>query len=99
MRKTAATKVFTEPKKMDNQGLIESCMKQSKKRGNYKNYVVISGTFLLDYLGDWQLNKKVDDKIILVHKRFLWKIVDRDFANLFWCKKTNRRKNTRRGLK
>lgn len=71
-----------------NGRIIADMLHNEKIRGNAKNYVVVSGSSLLDFGGTYDM--RIDDaelkvpSVALVHKRNLRKIIGDEQAARFW---------------
>lgn len=71
-----------------NGRIIADMLHSEKMRGNAKDYVVVSGSSLLDFDGTYEM--RLDDaklkvpSVALVHKRNLRKIIGDEQAARFW---------------
>lgn len=71
----------------ENTHMMKKMLQARKIKGNYKNYVIISGTRLLDYHDSYVMSgKDIVFGMELIHKRDLHKHVGDDLAKLFWNK-------------
>ena len=91
-----------------NAKIIIDFMLENKIKGKSKDYVIIAGNRLIDWCGSYDIIKINEDgsvqpavlnNIILVHKRKLCNIIDKDMASKFWkCgRRTNYGVESRRG--
>ncbi len=75
-----------------NGRLIYELMKENKVKGKYKDYVIITGTKIIDWLNVYEMaiNIKEDihsygmDGIALIHKSRLKNIIGEEAAKKFW---------------
>lgn len=87
----------TKPRAPTQNGkLIQDLMAKRGVKGNYKDYVVIAGTRLIDWIESWDIfNSQGEpmgfDGVVLYHKSRLPDILDEKFTARFWNKKLGRR--------
>lgn len=79
-----------------NGKLIQDLMDKKRVKGNYKDYVVIASTRLIDWIEAWDIfNSQGEpmgfDGVVLHHKSKLAGMLDEKFATRFWNKKLGRR--------
>lgn len=86
----------TESKKMlfptTNAEQIYNLMKARKIKGKYKDYVIIFGSRLIDWLGSYEIRVRDGDEVkkygvdgmALIHKSKLKSVIGEDEAEKFW---------------
>lgn len=88
-------------KPQPNIEIIKALMKSRKQRGNPKNFVVVSGSTILDYAGTYNLMYKDKDGesqeaktegVGLYHKRDLCRLFGEEIGSKFWNRKTSTRR-------
>lgn len=84
------------PPATPNGKLIQDLMVARGVKGDYRDFVVITGARLVDWLDSWDIfNGKGDpvgfEGVLLIHKSKLETIVDEKFAAKFWDKMLRRR--------
>ena len=71
-----------------NGRIIADLMHSEKMRGNAKDYVILSGSTLLDFNGTFDMRQDEGalsvPKVCLVHKRKLHNIIGEEQAARFW---------------
>jgi hypothetical protein len=80
------------PMPTDNARKIYNIMKSKNVKGKYKDYVLIIGSRLIDWLDSYEIAIEVEegtksfgvDGIALVHKRKLKNLLGEDAASKFW---------------
>jgi hypothetical protein len=85
-----------------NEKVIRDLMKIKKYRGNPKDYVVLAGDNVMDVDGSVPVKRKTEqgrDKVLLLHKKDLHKIIDDAQAARFWNRKLRVRVPRRRATK
>jgi len=74
-----------------NEQVIRELMKLKKRRGNPKDYVVLTGASMLDaYETRVVRNRRKnsgEEKVLLIHKRHLHFFIDEQQAAEFWNRK------------
>ena len=84
-----------------NAELIAMFMRSNKTRGNYKDYVLFTGTRLVDWEGSIDCVDENDKPVVtegtaLVHKRNLKKFLTEEVAALFWSPAFGRQRRLRK---
>lgn len=97
----AKAKAKPEPKpkntpKTPNGKLIANVMEMRDIKGSYKDFVILSGSKLVDAHGSWDIFSPDGaplgvEGVALVHKSNLSKLVGEKFASRFWNSKINTR--------
>lgn len=94
--KKAATKKQQKPlppAPTANAKIIRDLMAANKVKGKYKDYVIIAGNRLIDWVASYDIIKTEDDGSVrsagvdgmaLIHKRNLVNIIGADMASKFW---------------
>lgn len=74
-----------------NKELIRKLMKHKGRRGNFKDYVVLSGELMHDYQDKYVVQRvdgrADDDTKLLLHKRWLYQFIRKEQAEAFWNRK------------
>ena len=84
------------PTSTPNGKLIQDLMVAREVKGDYRDFVMIVGARLVDWLGSWDIFNGQGEPVgfegvLLVHKSKLDTVVDEKFAVKFWDKKLKRR--------
>jgi len=85
------------PMPTHNAKIIQDLMDQNKVKGDFRNWVIIAGRRLVDWLGSHAIiGDDVDDSKLegmkLVHKSLLHHFVGAEWAGKFWDRKHKRRR-------
>jgi hypothetical protein len=73
-----------------NGRMIYELMKERKVKGRYKDYVIINGVKLMDWLGTYEVKiigenaAFFTNNVILVHKSKLSRFIGKEGARKFW---------------
>jgi len=62
-------------------------MKATKRKGNPKDWIIISGMRLMDVWGAYDIRifkSKPTDEVLMIHKKNLYKLIGSDQAKEFW---------------
>jgi len=91
-----ATVEHRRPPATPNGKLIQDLMVARGTKGDYRDFVMITGARLVDWLGSWDIFNSAGepmgfDGVLLIHKSKLGDIVDEKFADKFWDLKLKRR--------
>lgn len=91
-----ATVEHRRPPATPNGKLIQDLMVAREVKGDYRDFVMITGARLVDWMGSWDIFNSAGDPmgfegVLLVHKSKLGDIVDERFADKFWDRKLKRR--------
>lgn len=85
--------------KRPNEEIVRALMKVQGKRGRMKDFAILVGPSLMDYLGSYPVTRiDADDageQMILVHKRHLSRYIPAQQAEEFWYSRLRIRKPRR----
>lgn len=84
------------PPATPNGKLIQDLMVAREVKGDYRDFVMITGARLVDWLGSWDIFNSAGEPmgfegVLLVHKSKLGTIVNDKFADKFWDQRLKRR--------
>jgi hypothetical protein len=94
-RKNKPRAAKQRPNMTANEQLIADMMVKVRKRGNPKDYVVLTGLRMIDFFGSYDIKPPSQSDgvkgVVLVHKRNLHRILGDEVASKFWNRKTGTR--------
>lgn len=99
-KRKSKKKVFKQVKKKPastrNGELIRDCMLAKGVKGDYKDFVMLVGARMIDWVDSWDIFKPDGtpigiEGVLLLHKSQLHRIVDEKFAEKFWNRKLRMR--------
>jgi len=75
-----------------NARIIRDLMVSKGIKGNYKDFTILAGGCLVDWMGSYPLEQDPVKGVQLVHKRRLEEVVGPEVAERFWSKATGQRR-------
>lgn len=70
--------------------VVSDLMKATNRKGNPKDWIIISGMRLMDVWGTYDIRifkAKPTDDVLMIHKKNLYKLIGSDQAKEFWNRK------------
>lgn len=88
--------------KYPNGKIIYGFVKRTKAKGSFKDYVLITGSRMIDYRNSYNImieNKTENNNIYLLHKSKLKNLIGKEEALKFWHPKIGRLADVKEGKK